>query len=380
MIVRRFLRWIQTAPPGDRAEATSALARAYLYSDLTVEDRLAADAAMTVLLDDPSPLVRLALAGALGNSPNAPHGVIIGLAHDQTDIATIVIGRSPVLCDAELVDLLAAGGISVQTAVAGREMVSRALAGAIAEVAGAAACLMLIENPHADIGVNALARIADRHGRLSAVREVLLAREDLPAETRQALIARLSETLARFVTDRDWISEDRARRVTREACDQATVVIAAGKEAVEVASLVQHLVASGQLTGNLLLRVLLCGHTQFLIEAFAALSGLRTERVAAILCDRNAHGFRALYERAGLPPAALSAFRVAIEVMNETGFVGDAYGAATLKRRMIERVLTRYESVSEGEIDHLLAMLKRFAAEAAREEARYYTADLVAAA
>jgi uncharacterized protein (DUF2336 family) len=380
MIVRQFLRWIQTAPPGDRAEATSALARAYLYSDLTDEDRLAADAAMTVLLDDPSPLVRLALADALGNSPDAPHGVIIGLAHDQPDIATIVIGRSPVLCDAELVDLTIRGGISLQSAVASREPVSRALAGAIAEVAGAAACLVLIENPHADIGVNALARIADRHGRLSAVREALLARDDLPAETRQALIARLSETLARFVTDRDWISEDRARRVTREACDQATVVIAAGKEAVEVASLVQHLVASGQLTGNLLLRALLCGHTQFLIEAFAALSGLRTERVAAILCDRNAHGFRALYERAGLPTAALSAFRVAIEVMNETGFVGDAYGAATLKRRMIERVLTRYESVSEGEIDHLLAMLKRFAAEAAREEARYYTADLVAAA
>src|SRR5262245_5073185 len=109
MIVRQFLRWIQTAPPGDRAEATSALARAYLYSDLTDDDRLAADAAMTVLLDDPSPLVRLALAEALGSAPEAPHGVIIGLAHDQPDIATVVIGRSPVLCDAELVDLMAAG-------------------------------------------------------------------------------------------------------------------------------------------------------------------------------------------------------------------------------------------------------------------------------
>ena len=65
MIVRQFLCWIQTAPPGDRADATSALARAYLYSDLAREDRLAAEAAMTVLLDDPSPLVRRALADAL---------------------------------------------------------------------------------------------------------------------------------------------------------------------------------------------------------------------------------------------------------------------------------------------------------------------------
>ncbi|HEY7459757.1 MAG TPA: DUF2336 domain-containing protein [Xanthobacteraceae bacterium] len=380
MIVRQFLCWVQTAPPGDRAEATSALARAYLYSDLSGEDRLAAEAAMITLLDDPSPLVRRALADALASSPEAPHGVIIGLAHDQPEIATTVIGRSPILCDAELLELAAGIGSGVQSAVASRQPVSRALAGALAEVAGAAACLVLIENPHAELSPSALARIAVRHGRLAVIREALLPREDLPAETRQALIARLSETLAWFVTDRDWISEDRAQRVVREACDRATVAIACGTEADEVTSLVQHLVASGQLTGNLMLRALLCGNMQFLIEAFAELSGIRPERVAAILSDRNAHGFRALYERAGLPPAAFGAFRVAIEVMNETGFVGDAYGAATLKRRMIERVLTRYESIAEGELDHLLAMLKRFAAEAAREEARYYTADLVAAA
>jgi uncharacterized protein (DUF2336 family) len=380
MIVRQFLHWVQTAPPGDRAEATSALARAYLYSDLSGEDRLAAEAAMITLLDDPSPLVRHALADALGSSPDAPHGVIIGLAHDQPDIATFVVGRSPVLCDAELLELAAGVGNGVQSAVAGREPVSRALSSALAEVAGAAACLVLIENPRADILPAALARIAERHGQLAVIREALLPRADLPIETRQALVARLSETLAWFVTDRDWIPEDRAHRLTREACDRATVAIASATAADEIAALVQHLVSSGQLTGNLMLRALLCGNMQFLIDAFAELSGIRPDRVAAILSDRNAHGFRALYDRAGLPPAAFGAFRVAIEVINETGFVGDRYGAATLKRRMIERVLTRYETIAEGELDQLLAMLKRFAAEAAREEARYYTADLVAAA
>ncbi|MEX2127393.1 MAG: DUF2336 domain-containing protein [Xanthobacteraceae bacterium] len=380
MIVRQFLRWVQTAAPGDRAEATSALARAYLYSELSQEDRLATEAAMTVLLDDPSPLVRRALADALGGSAHAPHCVILALAHDQPEIATIVAGRSPVLFDAELVDLAAGGVESVQSAIAGREPISRALAGAITEVASAAACLVLVENPAADISMGGLARIAERFGQLSAIREALFLRDDLPAETRQALVARLSDTLARFVAERDWISEERAQRIAREACDRATVAIASGREADEVGLLVQHLLASGQLTGNLLLRAVLSGNTQFLIEALAELSGLKPSRVAAILTDRNAHGVRALYERAGLPDAAFGAFRAAIEVMNETGFVGDAYGAATLKRRMVERVLTRYEGMAGGELDYLLAMLRRFAAEAAREEARYYTADLIAAA
>ena len=123
MIVRQFLRWIQTASPGERADATSALARAYLYSDLTREDRLAAEAAMTVLLDDPSPLVRMALAEALASSDAAPHNVVLTLAHDQPDIAEIVAARSPLLMEAELVDLVAGAGDKIQCAIASRMMV-----------------------------------------------------------------------------------------------------------------------------------------------------------------------------------------------------------------------------------------------------------------
>ncbi len=378
MIVRQFLRWVQTAAPGDRAEATGALARAYLYSNLSEEDRLAAEAAMTVLLDDASPLVRRALADVLAAAPDAPHGIILALAQDLPEIAATVAGCSPVLSDADLVDLVGAGGDDVQCAIAARVRLSRAVAGAIAEVGSPAACLVLIENSGAQTSTKAFARIAERHGRLSAIREALFAREDLPAETRQALVATLSETLVRFVAERKWIAEDRVQRVAREACERATIAIAAGKGADEIALLVRHLVASGQLTSMLLLRALLSGQMRFLIEAFAELTGMAPERVAAVLSDRHGHGFRALYDRAGLPDRAFGAFRAALEALHEIGFAGDAPGSANLKRRMVERVLTLY-STEDGEVDYLFAMLRRFAVEAAREEARYYTADLVAA-
>ena len=35
MIVRQFLHWVRTAAASERAEATGALARAYLFSDLS---------------------------------------------------------------------------------------------------------------------------------------------------------------------------------------------------------------------------------------------------------------------------------------------------------------------------------------------------------
>jgi len=65
MIVRQFLLFVRTAPAAERADATSALARGYLYSDLSPDDRAAAEGALIMLLDDPSPLVRGAAVWAL---------------------------------------------------------------------------------------------------------------------------------------------------------------------------------------------------------------------------------------------------------------------------------------------------------------------------
>ena len=85
-IVRRFLAWAQTADADVRAQGASALARAYLYSDLPAFVRAEAVLAMTVLLDDPSILVRRALAEALCRARDAPRAVVLALAADGNSI------------------------------------------------------------------------------------------------------------------------------------------------------------------------------------------------------------------------------------------------------------------------------------------------------
>ena len=61
--------------------------------------------------------------------------------------------------------------------------------------------------------------------------------------------------------------------------------------------------------------------------------------------------------------------------MREGGF--DPGGATRLKRRMVERVLTRCADEGGLDIAPLMTLLRRFAAEAAREEARMFCEDLV---
>ncbi len=377
MIVRDFLQWVRTAPAGERAEATGALARAYLYSDLSPDDLAAAEGAMLMLLDDASPLVRRALADALAASPSAPPSIVMALAADQPQIAAPVYALSPLFVDADLVDAVATGAAAVQAAVASRAALPCSVAAAIAEVGTAEACLVLVENRTAAIAPFSIDRIVERFGHLAAVREALLARDDVAAATRQALVNKLSETLAGFVAGRAWLDADHARRITREACEKAAVTIAAATPESELCPLVRHLCASGQLTAGLILRALLSGNIALFEEALAELAELPVARVSGLIHDRGSVGLRALFEKARLPASTYPAFKEAIEAMRDD-FVCEPGGAARLKRRMIERVLTRCEDADIGELAPLLTLLRRFATEAAREEARLFCDGLVA--
>ncbi len=378
MIVRDFLDWVRTAPAGRRAEATSALARAYLYSDLSADDLAAAEGAMLMLLDDPSPLVRRALADALAASPSAPPAIVLALAADQPQIAAPVLALSPLFVDADLVDAVATGSAAVQAAIASRAALPRSVAAAIAEVGTAESCLTLLENPEADIAPISIDRIVARHGHLAAIREPLLARADIAAATRQTLVAKLSETLAGFVAEREWLAADDARRIAREACEKATVALAAATPVPQLRPLIRHLRGSGQLTAGLILRALLSGNVVLFEEALAELTNLPVERVCGLVHDCGSAGLRALFDKAGLPPSTYPAFKEAVEAMHEGGLGNEPGGAARLKRRMIERVLTRCENEEFGEVAPLLTLLRRFATEAAREEARLFCDELVA--
>jgi uncharacterized protein (DUF2336 family) len=376
MIVRHFLQWVRTAPAGERAEAAGALARAYLYSEISDDDRAAAEGAMLMLLDDSCPLVRRALADALAASPGAPPPVIFALAGDQSQIAAPVYALSPLFVDADLVDAVASGPAMVQTAIASRAGLPRSVAAAIAEVGSAEACLVLLENAHADVAPFSIDRIIDRHGHLAAIREPLLARPDLSVSARQALVIKLSQALTGFVTDREWLEADDAKRVAREACEKVTVALAASSPQSEQRPLICHLRQTGQLTAGLILRALLSGNVGLFEEALAELADMPVARVCGLVHDSGFGALRALFDKAGLPPSTYPAFKEAIEALRESGFVGDLGGAARLQRRMIERVLTRCENEEYGELAPLITLLHRFATEAARDEARLFCDEL----
>ena len=141
----------------------------------------------------------------------------------------------------------------------------------------------------------------------------------------------------------------------------------------------RHLRATGQLTAGLILRALLSGNLDLFDCALAELSGLPQARVSALLHDRGGASVQALLTRAGLPESTFAAFRVALEVSHEMGYIDSVSVAARLRRRMVERVLTHCETDGRS-AEPLLILLRRFATESAREEARLFCDELVAEA
>jgi uncharacterized protein (DUF2336 family) len=377
MIVRQFISWIKTAPAGERAEATRALARAWLISDLSEHDRTGAEGALLMLLDDPSPLVRRAMAEVFARSQEAPAAIVQALALDQPSVALPILEHSPLLIDADLVDIAATGDGETQCAIARRVNLPASVCAAIAEVGTAAAALELIENAYAELPPFSWDRIVERHGHLAAIRESMLVLEDLPAATRAALVAKLSDTLAQFVVAKNWLSADRAERVAGEARDRSTVNIAASSRGDDMRGLIAHLRATSQLTAGLILRALLSGNLELFEAALAELSGLPRGRVSSLLLDRAEASLVALLRRAGLPQSTFAAFRAALDVIHEAGFIDTLAGAARLRRRMVERVLTQCEADQDA-ASPLLILLRRFATESAREEARLFCEELAA--
>src|SRR6202140_892179 len=120
MIVRQFISWIRTAPAGERAEATRSLARAWLISDLTEEDRAAAEGALLMLLDDASPLVRQAMAEGFSRTTEAPAAIVDALSLDPPSVALPVLEHSPLLLGPDLVDIVPTGNDEMQCAIARR--------------------------------------------------------------------------------------------------------------------------------------------------------------------------------------------------------------------------------------------------------------------
>lgn len=361
---------MEAAATPQRAAAVRTIGLAYLDPEVDADARSVIEAALTVSLDDPAIEVRMAIADVLGASPKAPRHIIIALAADSADISVLVLARSPVFIDTELADIAAAAGTHMQIAIARRRAVSSVVSAAIAATGEKASCAALLANDGAEIARMSFRRIAERFGGDADIRDALFARHDLPPDVRQLLVRAVGDALGNMAVMRAWVAESRARTFTREACDRATVAIAAESQTEDLPALVEHLRATEQLTTALLLRAVCAGNVAFFEAALAALSRLPEQRIAHLVRAGRPSALRAIYTKAGLPSVAFEAFAAALDTWRKLARDGAPKDTYRFTVQMVDTVLARYADITDGEANELAAMLRRIAADQARDAAR----------
>jgi uncharacterized protein (DUF2336 family) len=380
MIVQRFLHWLDTAPNSSRADAAAALARARLYSDMSVQECEAADAALTLLLDDPSSRVRYAMADVLASHALAPRHLIVALAKDQSDIAMLVLCRSPLFLDSELEEIIASGDVVSLMAIACRQPLSNYVADALIRAENYATCLALLQNTQLKLSTDNLRSIADKFGGHAEIREALLAGNYLPADIRQALISEMSEALELLVVEKSWLSKSRAKTIVREARDRSTVHLASNVSADETPQLVERLRKSGQLTAAFLLRCVCGGNIPLFATAIANLSSIPEARIMAVLQQGRTAAFRAIYDRSGLPKAAIPAITAAVDIWRDEAELNETDDDIQVQKLVMDRIVQQYVSAVEKPDQGLLALLRRISSEVTRDAALMRARELSSAA
>ena len=155
-----------------------------------------------MLLDDPSPLVRRALAEVFASAQKAPPTVVHALAADQPDVALPILERSPLLLDADLVELSPRASRSADRHRRPRDAVACSVPPRSPKSVRRrpASCCWKTTTPKSRRSRSTASSSASAI--LPPIRENLVGRADLPVATRQALVVKLSQTLADFVTAR----------------------------------------------------------------------------------------------------------------------------------------------------------------------------------
>lgn len=373
VVVSHFLKWIYTARVSERAAAASALARAYINSELPFEDRCAAEAALTLLLDDASSKVRLAMAEALSMSHHAPMQIISVLASDQPEVAGVVLARSPLLTDADLINRVASSPKATQKLIADRPLVSMALSAAIAEIGEADACAVLLANSGADIASLSFRRMAERHGHLPLVREALISDIRLPADCRHMLLVKLGEMLKTSPLVMAMMGAARADRVMRDACVKASVTLIEGTRQEEHAALIEHLRLRGDLTASFLIRTIAHGKVDFFGSALVALSQQSEQRVRALLAGGHDVALQALFRSAGLAAVTHAIILRALKIWREVANGKRVAGVQEVSWLMLKEVGGQS---AEGD---LATLAKSIHLDALRENARDHALAIAAA-
>lgn len=375
-----FMHVIDNGPAEQRAQLAVQLGEFLGAEDTPAGEREQVVPVVLKLAVDPVAEVRRSLARTVTGIANLNPDILFSIVSDDEDIALPFLSSTPALGHWHMLAVLRVGDEARQACIALRPDLSEEAKAHIIKSSPLGANLLLFENPAVVLSTEDYHALYARFGQSADMVERLLSRSDLPLDIRIMQAKRASNRMHQLMAERGWLPANDAAELVADAEETAVLNILVDASDDELGPLVDFLVSKAMLTPSIIVRAACLGEMVVVERAIAHLSGVPVRRVHEAMRGRGLTGFKGLHAKSGLPASCYWILQAACDVAVDEQEEGITLGADDFGRRLIEALMTRYETMPLKERTRHLDYVARFAADRARIIAKRLKADLVRAA
>lgn len=282
--------------PENRAAMAAKLAGDFDGQKLSDVERRMAEEIFRTLVQDAEVRVREALSQHLKSSPDIPQDVALALANDVDSVALPILQYCEVLSDQDLIEIIGAGNVNKQAAVAQRSTVSGQVAGALIKTGNEGVVAKLVVNEGAVLDDAALKKVMTNYAKSETVSKQLAARPNLPAAVSEQLVSLITRQIQSYLVRRRAAPASLVKTLVEEAQEQATLSLLRDgcKTNEELEGLIDQLHAKGRLTPSLAVQALSDGDLTFFEIATARLANIPLENARKLIHDQSNLGIESL--------------------------------------------------------------------------------------
>lgn len=346
-----------------RADITGRIAASYSKVLLNDEERKIAEQIFRLLVRDTEIKVRSSLAQNLKESALIPKDIVMSMVNDVNEVALPILEYSQVLSDTDLLDIMYATKENSRfLAISKRETLSEVVSDTLAHRGNEEVLGSLLNNKGASISENIFTKIIETHKENAFLMEAITNRPRLPMSSVEKLVNVVSANIGESLKKKYQLPDESIQKEIEKNRESETLNLVRNAHSHDdVGALINHLRDADRLSPSMILSALCQGNFDFFESSLALLSNIHVENARKLIADRGELGFRAIYNKSGLPDAMFPAVKLLLRIVRELDSEGLSNSSPQYSNRIVERILQYSEETPVENLSYIIALVRRVA-------------------
>lgn len=332
------------------------------------------------LAADPAAAVRRHLAACLKPIADLEQELFFAVIADRDEIALPFLAATPALSPTHMMTILEEHDVTRQVGVALRPDISAEAREHILHECPMVVCLALLENDRVDLDEQEYRVFNDRFGQAAEISELMLARPELPPDIRVMVVKRTARRLHKLIAERGWVASNDADEIVHDSEDATILRILRESNGTELSHAMPEMVSREMLTPSIIVRAACLGEMQVVAQVLAYLAGVSIAKARDRMAGKGFTGVKGLLGKSGLPKSCHGILQAACDVAADEARQGISFTPEDFGRRLIEALMTRYESMPTRDRAQYLEFISQFADPPVRRLAKRLKTDIGKAA